>query len=836
MIALYIIIALIISMGLLWFFFAPHTGVHTTSTDTTQSIDVTINGGYSPAFIRAEAGKPLTIQFDRKESGECTSHVVFPDLGIDAYLPDNQSTTVTLPALEAGEYPFNCGMNMVHGKLEVRGSWKPSESSASDDVSASTTQPEPQSASRNSADSPHETSDSRSSELTQLHRKLIVGAIFTIPVFILGMGSMLWGHTWPQLLNSPWLQAVLATPVMFYTGWNIHRIGWNALFHRSPEMNSLVTLGTSAAYLFSMVVCIAPTLLPENSRHVYFDTVSVVLTLVIMGNLLESRARAGTGDAITALMTLRPDTALTISENEITDSSWQLSTSGTEISMSEVTPGMLIKVPGGQTVPTDGTIIAGSAHVDESMLTGESRPVDKTIGDAITGGTLVLDKPVVMTVSATGNDTVLSQIVRLVSQAQASKAPVQALADTIARIFIPVVMLIAVWTFTAWFACGPQPQLSYALTTAVTVLIIACPCALGLATPLSVTAGIGLGARSGILISSARALENARHIRTVVFDKTGTITEGHAHVSTDDARGFSYEDDTIKPTSRAAIAELKALGIHTLMLSGDNAQTAERIAREVGIDTVIAQVKPDGKAYWISQIQKAVSSQTSHRHPHLVAMTGDGINDAPALAQADLGFAMGTGTDIAMKSSDVTLMTGDLRGVAHMIRLSRSTMRNIHENLGFAFIYNLVGIVIATGSLYPLTGWLLNPMIAGLAMALSSVSLIVNANRLRGISLESPHTPSTSETVTSSHQPRVIIDDDTHSHQGELMFNFFGKKSSKSTPETHASSEEHVLIDPVCGMTVSESDTAYPYEGKTYHFCSAHCLTAFKDNPSQYVK
>ncbi|WP_418969596.1 HAD-IC family P-type ATPase [Alloscardovia omnicolens] len=834
MIFAYCAVALLISIGLLWYFFAPHQGEHTNVANGKQDITISVNGSYSPALIHAQAGVPLTLYFDRKDSGECTSHVIFPDLKTDTYLASGRTTAVHLPALSAGEYPFSCGMNMVHGMLKVSGTAPAHEADTSNTDNITKTDMTPDSVLRsdnqaNSTDtfSSKNTDNSSTEDIDNLKKKLIIGAIFSIPVFILGMGSMMWGHHVPSWLNNPWIQAILATPVMFYTGWDIHRIGWSALIHRNPEMNALVTVGTSAAYVFSLLVCIAPGVLPENTRHVYFDTVVVVLTLVVLGSLIESKARAGTNSAIEALMALRPDTARVLSAEELSSQAWKLPDAGHEISMSQIRTGDIIQVSGGHTVPTDGVIIKGSSRFDESMMTGESEPVERSEGEQITGGTLSLNAPVAMQVTATGKDTVLSQIIQLVSSAQASKAPVQAVADKIARVFVPTVFLIALWTFTLWLSFAPQSSLSYALTTAVTVLIIACPCALGLATPLSITAAIGRGAQYGILISSADALDKARHIRTIFFDKTGTITEGIASVENSSTAEISYSNDHIKATSAQALAELKSMGIRTIMLSGDKAEVAKDVARQAGLDTVIAQVKPDGKAFWISHAQR----QQTHQHNQLIAMVGDGINDAPALAQSDIGFAMGTGTDIAMKSADVTLMTGDILAVARMIRLSRATMRNIYENLAFAFAYNAIGLVIATGVLYPFTGWLLNPMIAGLAMAFSSVSLILNSSRLRGVRLDSSHVTR----IQQSHNPQVIIDDEEHSQQGELMFDFL-KNKDKATPAPQSSSLEDVLVDPICGMTVTAEQHPFAYGSRVYHFCSEHCLETFKAEPAKYAQ
>ena len=822
MIFVYCAVAIVLSIVLVWFFFAPRKGEHTVINGAKQEITISINGSYSPALIYAQAGTPLTIYFDRKDSGECTSHVVFSDLGRDTFLPAGRTTAIHLPALSAGDYPFACGMNMVHGMLRVTGEGGTNIDSDTDSDTDATIRE-----TNNTTEITDSHSDDRTAELNTLKKRFLVGVIFSIPVFILGMGFMFWGHnsSLPILhtLNNPWIQAVLATPVMLYTGWDIHRIGWSALIHRNPEMNALVTVGTSAAYVFSMLVCIAPEILPATARHVYFDTVVVVLTLVVMGSLIESRARAGTNSAIEALMALRPDTARVLSDSELKTEAWRLPQAGAQTPMSQIKTGDIVQVPGWHSVPADGVIVRGSARFDESMMTGESAAIERVIGDAITGGTLNLNAPVALRITATGQDTVLSQIIQLVASAQASKAPVQAVVDKIARVFVPAVFLIALWTFTLWMIFAQQSAFSFALTTAVTVLIIACPCALGLATPLSITAGIGRGAQYGILISSADALDKARFIRTIFFDKTGTITQGVAQVQDVSSARISYTHDRIKPTSAAALAELTDMGIRTIMLSGDKTEVAEQVAREAGISTAIAQVKPDGKAFWISHAQQKRGVERNH----MIAMVGDGINDAPALAQADLGFAMGTGTDIAMRSADVTLMNGDITSVARMIRLSRATMRNIYQNLGFAFAYNLVGIVIATGILYPFTGWLLNPMIAGLAMAFSSVSLVLNSSRVRTARIDSSRE---AKPLNSAH-PQIIIDDSTHSNQGELMFDFLKKKPTAAT-----SGLEDVLIDPICGMTVNADQRPFAYGNKVYHFCSDHCLEAFKAEPQKYME
>ena len=837
--------ALIVAAALTWlvlrFFFGTQkaTAGAMDASGERQSATITVKGGYSPAVVSMRAGTPITLTFDRQETGECTSHVVFADLGLDAMLPGNATTDVKLPALPAGEYPFACGMNMVHGLLRVEGEDGSDENTPLPHPDASYTAP----TAVDAAEGERREAAERANEIKALTKLVIVAAVLTLPAFAVTMLHMANPALVPHWMANPWLQAILITPVMFYCGRPIHTVGFPALAHRSPDMNSLVSLGTSAAYLYSLATCIAPWVFPESSREPYFESVGVVITLVLVGRLLETKAREGTGKAVQSLIKLRPRTAHKLNATSADNADhieWRNPANFTDTDIDTIATGDLLVVKNGERVPTDGIIVAGEARIDESMITGESKPVSKTAGDPVTGATVLLKGDCVMRATQVGADTVLSQIAAMVARAQATKAPVQQLADKIARYFVPAVMIIAIWTFAIWVSLGPTPQLAHALVTAVSVLIIACPCALGLATPLSVTVSLGLGATNGVLVTSAKALEQARRIGTVVFDKTGTITRGVVDAAADWDKP-SYEQDTVKEGSREAIAALRARGIRTVMLSGDKAEVAGRIAREVGIDTVICEVKPDGKAYWIAKLQRerdeaAVksadgTSRTAAQSRTLIAMVGDGINDAPALAQADLGIAIGTGTDVAMQSADVTLMSGDLRGVIKTINLSNATMRNIRENLGWAFGYNVIGIPVAAGVLYPFTGWLLSPMIAGLAMALSSVCLVLNANRLHGSNInagvvdgtagsgsstadvestgpaESANAADITGSATSNapHEPTVIIDDRTtlnHTNHASDQSNNPTNKENTMDMGMHmhhtAPADGETATDPVC--------------------------------------
>jgi Cu+-exporting ATPase len=898
------VIVLVLSVlaiaGLGWFFFAPRKGQLAQISGGLQKVTITVKGGYRPDRVQVRQGVPLEIEFDRQESGECTNRVVFADLGVTAALPAYARTTVRLRPERAGTFGFACGMNMVHGTLVV----DPADHSADGGGPSEPSTPTnttgdvgPSAAEAEAADQAE-----RRAEIADLTRRVIVGAILTAPVLFAVMAHEVFGAGWvPGLLLNHWVQLALITPVMFYTGWPVHRIGWLALAHRSAEMNSLIALGTTAAFGYSLLVTLAPGVLPAEVRDVYFEAVGVIITLILFGRLLEAKAKAGTGEAIRALLGLSARTARVIRDRV-----------EAEIPVEEVAVGDEIVIRPGEKVPVDATVLSGQSPVDESMITGEPIPVVKREGDAVIGATINTTGSLRVRAAKVGADTVLAQIIRMVQQAQASKAPIQRLADAISGYFVPAVIAIAIATFATWFIVGPPPAVTLGLVAAVAVLIIACPCALGLATPLSIMVATGKGAQAGILIRSAEALETAHRLDTIVVDKTGTITTGKpaltdvhtlggfdesalltlvaaaerdsehplaaAIVAAASERGLTLPPtvgfssitgkgvratvdgrevlvgtarllsdvgldpgpaapaaarfaergktailaavdgvpagvlavaDTIKPDSGRALAALRRLNLDTVMITGDNARTAAAIAAQVGIGRVLAEVLPEHKAAEVRRLQAGGAR---------VGMVGDGINDAPALAQADIGLAIGTGTDVAIEAADITLISGSLAGVATAIGLSRATMRNIRQNLFFALVYNAVGIPIAAGLLYPFLGIRLSPIIAAAAMAASSLSVVTNANRLRRWR-PVPLPDAAPAQVTPQVQLGAPTEADTT------------RKEETTVGTTSA-------VDPVCGMTVVPETAAASreYDGTGYYFCSAHCAASFDADPQHYLR
>lgn len=667
-----------------------------------------------------------------------------------------------------------------------------------------------------------------SSELDDMTRRFWVGLILSAPLVVFVMGEMIPDSPirgWIDPKWTVWLQAMLATPVVLWAGWPFFVRGWQSVKRRSLNMFTLIAMGVGVAYIYSLVATFAPGLFPDSFRGhggtvaVYYEAAAVIVTLVLLGQVLELRARSATSGAIRALLELAPPSARRIAE----DGSEQ------EVDLSEVSVGDRLRVRPGEKIPVDGTVLEGRSSVDESMVTGEPIPVEKDTKSRVTGGTVNGTGSLVMQATHVGEDTLLSQIVQMVAAAQRSRAPIQRLVDIVSGWFVPTVIIIAILTFVVWSLFGPDPAMAFALVNAVAVLIIACPCALGLATPMSIMVGTGKGASNGILIKNAEALETFEKVDTIVVDKTGTLTLGRPELvlvepasAFDEAKllglvaaverssehplaeaivrgaenrsapisnasGFQsvtgegaqadvdgkavaigndkmmkrlgiWSDkygveadqhrsegqtvmfvsvdevfagmigvaDPIKETTPEAIKRLHAQGLKVVMLTGDSKATAQAVAAQVGIDEVHADVSPEDKHRIVSELQAGGAR---------VAMAGDGINDAPALAQADVGIAMGTGTDVAMESAGVTLVKGDLLGVSKARDLSRATMRNIRQNLFFAFIYNSLGVPVAAGVLYPFFGLLLSPMIAAAAMSLSSVSVIGNALRLRALEL-----------------------------------------------------------------------------------------------------
>ena len=667
------------------------------------------------------------------------------------------------------------------------------------------------------------TDQTETAELHDMTLRFWIGTALTVPVFALAMAhaipalaSLSWlsGHT------SRWLQFALTTPVVLWAGWPFFTRGWNSVVTRHLNMFTLIAMGVGAAFLFSTVAMLAPHLFPHNMQHegmvaIYFEAAAVIVVLVLLGQVLELRARSRTGSAIKALLNLAPPTARQVAPG-----------GDNVVPLDQVKVGDWLRVVPGDKVPVDGTVVEGHSSVEESMLTGEPLPVEKVVGDKVSGGTVNGPGSFVMRAERIGTDTLLGQIVKMVAEAQRSRAPIQGLADKFAGIFVPVVLAVSVLTFLVWLGLGPEPKLAHAIVNAVAVLIIACPCALGLATPMSIMVGVGRGAQEGVLVKNAEALERLEKVTTLIVDKTGTLTEGKPKLMEIlPSEGFDLKEflhlvasleqssehplaaaivqgakeqsigleevkdfrsvtgggvigtvagrsvmigkpdflrnekitgleplevsaaqlqeegktamfvaidgkpagvlavaDPIKATTAEAIKDLHALGIKVVMLTGDNRRTADAVAKQLGLDAVEAEVEPAGKVAHVKKLR----AEGKH-----VAMAGDGINDAPALSEAEVGIAMGTGTDVAMQSAGITLVKGDLRGIAKAIRLSRATMGNIRQNLFFAFIYNGLGIPVAAGVLYPFFGLLLSPIIAGAAMSLSSISVIGNALRLR---------------------------------------------------------------------------------------------------------
>jgi P-type Cu+ transporter len=666
-------------------------------------------------------------------------------------------------------------------------------------------------------------------ELRDMTRRFWISLGLTAPLLAIAMGSMLWPHVFmasPWNWGLPWLELLLATPAVLWCGWPFFQRGWASVVNRSTNMFTLIAMGTGVAYLFSVVATLFPRIFPASFRSmggrpdVYFEAAAAIVTLVLLGQVLELRARSRTSSAIRALLDLSPKMARVMSEDG----------SERDIPLDDVKPGDRLRVRPGEKIPVDGVVLDGSSTVDESMITGESVPVEKTVASRVIGATVNGNGSLVMRAERVGSETMLAQIVQMVSQAQRTRAPIQRLADKVAGWFVPAVIAIAVATFIVWASFGPEPRFAHAIVNAVAVLIIACPCALGLATPMAIMVGTGRGAHAGVLIKNAEALETLEKVDTIVFDKTGTLTEGKPKVvafpTTENLPGISGHEilrlaaslerasehplgaaivlkanelklslsepanfqsepgqgvrgtvegksvavgnralmqavgafenktatlvvkypgsteiyvavndryagsiaiaDPLKPSTAKALRELKSQGIRLVMLTGDNQATAQEIARSLAIEDFKAEVLP---------AQKAEIVRTLQNEGRVVAMAGDGINDAPALAQAQVGIAMGTGTDIAMESGGITLFKGDLEGILRARKLSQATMRNIRQNLFFAFLYNSIGVPIAAGVLYPVFGLLLSPILAAAAMSFSSVSVITNSLRLRKVKL-----------------------------------------------------------------------------------------------------
>ena len=779
--------------------------------------------------------------------------------------------------------------------------------------------------------------EARESEVADVTRRFVVALALTIPVLL--------GAMWHEFLALPgglagmviaflanrYVQLALTTPVLFYSGWGFFKGTWYTLKNRTADMNTLIGIGTGAAFVYSLAATFFGGWLERQGVEaaVYYETAAVIVTLILLGRLIEVRAKAGTSAAIEKLLSLQARTARVRRDGQDID-----------VPVDEVRGGDLVVVRPGEKVPVDGVVVEGESTIDESMVTGESVPVTKGVDDPVIGATINSAGAFVFRATKVGGDTMLAQIVRLVQEAQGSKAPIQRLADVVSGYFVPAVIAIAVVTFVVWFVWGPEPAFVLALLNTVAVLLIACPCALGLATPTSIMVGTGKGAENGILIKDAEALEVSGKVGTVILDKTGTLTQGR-HAVTDVVAGSGVDErqlvaltaalernsdhplaraileaaeardvrvststdfryltgrgtsgmvdgskvlagnrrlmteegveippaleaeaerlqqegknvthvardgtligllalaDVVRPTSRDAVRELQELGIEVAMMTGDNQGVARAIGAEVGIDRIVAEVLPEHKAAEVAKLQ---------REGRIVAMVGDGINDAPALAQADVGIAIGSGTDVAIEAADIALVKNDVFDVARTVRLSRATMTNIRQNLFFAFVYNGVGVPVAAGVLYPFFDVLLSPMIAAGAMAASSISVVLNALRLKrfrmpdrpaGAEPSTVRKPLRASTVTRATPPAqagraVSAATMTHSESRGADMN----DTQRDVSNARGSGEGE--IDPVCGMTV-QPDTAAgrsEYEGRTYYFCSAGCKTRFDADPESFV-
>jgi Cu+-exporting ATPase len=578
----------------------------------------------------------------------------------------------------------------------------------------------------------------REHEAAALSRLVLVGIVLTAIVFALAVLALFGSddpNNWTNAawIQSPWLQAILITPVMFYCGRPIHHIGLHAIAKRSPDINSLISIGTSAAYIYSLAVCVASDFMPEGSREPYFESVGVTITLVLLGRLMETKSRAKSASSVRQLAELLPKIAHLVpkAQHDRTDPSTAAEYC-TDVDSDALTPGDIVLVGPGESFPADGSIVAGEALIDESAINGQGESPLRGPGQRVHAGTVASSGPVLVRCTKVGRHSTLGGIVDVAAKAQNSKAPVQRLTDIISRIVVPVVMLIAIWTFAIWVVLGPQPRLSHAVVTAINVLIIACPCALGLVTPLSVSASVNLGAANGILLSSAKVLQRGARIRTVVLDQSAI-----GNVDEDDAHGTA-----------SAVKSLHDRGIRTILMgSGESTSTVEE-ARRFGIEEVIASVNQQDKKTWIKRL--IAESEPGD----LVALASDGFENAAVLNSADVGFAMGSGADGMLQSSDVTLVNGDLRGIPNTIRLCEITIRNIRENFIWAMAFNLLSIPIAVGVLYPFTGWLLNPVIAAVAMALSSLCVVLNAHRLHHQVIRI--TANAQSSSRSTHEPRLI--------------------------------------------------------------------------------